>query len=66
MRSLDVSHPLIAKILCCVHEILVPGVRLVCMWVSSHVGLASNSAADTAAKAALHNPVSNLTLPHSD
>ena len=36
------------------------------MGVPSHVGLASNSAADIAAKAAVLVPVSNLTLPYSD
>jgi len=36
------------------------------MWVPSNVGLAGNLAADSAAKAALILPVSNLTVPDSD
>jgi ribonuclease HI len=66
MRSRTMSHPLIAKILCCTHKILLTGARLVFMWIQSHVGLAGNSAADTAAKAALLMPSTNLTLPYSD
>ena len=57
------SRPLIAEILCCIHKMLLAGAKLVFMWVPSHVGLAGNSAADTAAKAC---PISNLTLPYSD
>ena len=40
--------------------------KVVFMWVPSHIGLAGNSAADIAAKAALLLPVSNLPVPHSD
>ena len=43
---------------------LLSGARLVFMWVPSHVGLAGNSAADTAAFLLI--PVSNLALPYSD
>ena len=60
------SRPLIAEILCFAHKLLVSGTKLVFMWVPSHVGLAGNSAADNAAKAALLMPVTNLTIPYSD
>jgi len=55
-------------ILCAVvHKLLTSGVRIIFFFLApSHVGLAANSASDTAAKAALLNPVSNLTLPHCD
>jgi len=46
------------KILCCLHGLLSGGISVVFL---SHVGLASNSAADIAAKAALLLPVSNFT-----
>ena len=50
-------------LLSCIHKLLISGMKLAFMWVPSHVGLAGNSAADTAAKAALLMPVGNLTLP---
>ena len=57
---------MIAEVLCCINKMLLAGARLVFMWVPNHVGLAGNSAADTAAKAAVLMPISNLTLPYSD
>ena len=66
LRRRDLSQPLIAEILCFAHKLLVSGTKLVFMWVPSHVGLAGNSAADNAAKAALLMPVTNLTIPYSD
>ena len=45
---------------------LLAGATLVFMWFPSHVGLAGNSAADTAAKAAVLMPISTLTVPYSD
>ena len=41
---------------------LLAGTRLVFMWVPIHVGLNGNSAADTAAKAALLEPVSTVVM----
>jgi len=49
-----------------VHGLISHGASVVFMWVPSHVGLAGKSVADSAAKAALLLPVSNLTVPHSD
>jgi len=53
LQNRDVSHPLIAEILCRVHGLISDGSSVVFMWVRSHFGLAGNSAADSAAKAAL-------------
>ena len=60
------AHPLIAEILCRVHEFVIRGFSIVFIWVPSHVGLAGNTAADAAAKAALNLPVTNLAIPYSD
>jgi len=48
------------------HGLISNGCSVVFMWVPSHVGLARNSVADSAAKDALLLPLSNLTIPHSD
>ena len=56
LKNLDLSHPLIADILCRVHILLSRGTQVAFMWVPSHAGLAGNSAADIAAKAALLLP----------
>ena len=69
MRSLqnrDMSHPLIAEILCRVHELKVHGFSLVFIRVPSHVRLADNLTADATAKATLNLPVTNLTISYSD
>jgi len=55
-----------ALILCRVHGLISDGSSVVFMWVLGHVGLAGNSAADSAAKEGLLLPVSSLTVPHSD
>jgi len=49
-----------------VHGFISDGTSVVFIWVPSYVRLADNSAADSAAKAALLLPVSNLTVPHLD
>ena len=61
LKNRDLSHPVIADILCRVH-ILSRGTQVAFMWVPSHVGLAGNSAADIAAKAALLLPISGTDL----
>ena len=49
MRNRDIIHPLplFAKMLCCVHKILLSGVILFFTLVPSHVGLADYLAADS-------------------
>jgi hypothetical protein len=64
LQNQDLSHPLIAEILCHVHSLISGGVSVVIMWVPSDVGLAGISAADIAAEAALLLAVSNLTVAH--
>ena len=66
LKNRDLSHALIADILCRVHVFISRGAKVAFMWVPSHVGLAGNSAADIAAKAALLLPISNLPVPASD
>ena len=65
LKNRNVSHTLIADILCRVHVLLSRGAQVAFMWVPCHVGLAGNSAADIAAKTSLL-PISNLPVPPSD
>jgi len=60
LQNRDLSHPLIAGILCRVHGLISDGSSVVFMWVAGHVGLAGNSALDSAAKAALYTSASVL------
>ena len=66
LKNRDLSHPLIADILCRVHILLSRGTQVAFMWMPSHVELAGNSAADIAAKAAQLLPIANLPVPPSD
>ena len=66
LKNRDLSHPLIADILCRVHILLSRSTQVASIWVPCHVRLAGNSAADIAAKAALLLPISNLPAPPSD
>ena len=66
LKNRALSHPLIADILCRVHILSSRGTQVAFMWVPSHVGLAGNSAADIAARAALLPPISNIPVPSSD
>jgi len=64
--KIETSHIVSLEIFYHVHGLLSGGTSVVFMWVPSHVGLAGDSAADIAAKAAIHLLVSNLTVSHSD
>jgi len=55
LQNHDLSHPLNAEILFCVHGLLSSGTSVVFMWVSSYVGMAGNMAVDIAA---LYTPTS--------
>ena len=43
LQSRDLAHPLIAEILCRVHEFVICGFSIVFIWVPSHVGLAGSA-----------------------
>lgn len=60
------QNPLITKILDHLHEIIKSKCKLVFVWVPSHIGIAGNTVADAAAKAALNIPNSNICVSHSD
>jgi len=62
LQNRDTSHPLTAEILCRLHCLISDGSSVIFVCIPSHVGLAGNSAADSA----LLLPVSSLTIPHSN
>jgi len=64
LQNRDISHPLITETLCRVHGLISHDSSVVFMWITGHVWLAGNPAADSAAKAALLLPMSSLTVPY--
>ena len=60
------NHPIILDIVLRIHQLLSDGKRFIFLWVPSHIGIAGNTAADAAAKAALSLPETDLPVPYSD
>jgi ribonuclease HI len=59
-------HPLILDIVLLTHKLIADGKRITFLWIPSHIGIAGNTAADAAAKAALALPETDLPMPYSD
>jgi ribonuclease HI len=66
MEGHKLNHPLILDIVVRTHHLISTGKRIIFLWIPSHIGIAGNSAADAAAKAALTLPESDLSIPYSD
>ena len=49
-----------------VNALKTSGKRIILFWIPSRVNIPGNDRADAAAKKALKNPVTNLTIPYSD
>jgi ribonuclease HI len=63
MEGHKLNHPLILDIVVRIHHLISTGKRIIFLWIPSHIGIAGNSAADAAAKAALTLPESDLSIP---
>ena len=66
IEQLNIDHPLVLDIMNKYLEIRSLSKLVKFCWVPSHVGIQGNERADTAAKAALNEPLSFMTLPFSD
>ena len=66
IRNLNWSNPLILQILIKYHSLREAGKKIILFWIPSHVGIPGNEKADIAAKKALQNPKSDMTIPFSD
>ena len=60
------TNPFILQILLKYNALKTSGKRIILFWIPSHVNIPGNDRADAAAKKALKNPVTNLTIPYSD
>ena len=59
------TNPFILQILLKYNALKTSGKRIILFWIPSHVNIPGNDRADAAAKKALENPVTNLTIPYS-
>jgi len=64
--SYKVENPLILKILTDHSELTSSGKSITFCWIPGHVGIRRNENADTAAKAGLDVPITNMRFPVSD
>jgi ribonuclease HI len=66
IENRKLNHPLILDIVVRIHHLISAGKRIIFLWIPSHVGIAGNTAADAAAKAALTLPECDSPIPYSD
>jgi len=62
----EVENPLILEILKEHSQLINTGRSITFCWIPSHAGIRGNKNADTAAKAGLDIPISNMRFPVSD
>ena len=66
LGNLKFESPDICSALVQLHNISETGKEVILCWIPSHVGIRGNDKADTAAKAALHLPITDYKVPFSD